>query len=62
MPGCRSSSDRFPDFRRIIHIDGRLEEREDYFAHKVANLLRLTHKQLIDAKLSARQQLAATGE
>ncbi len=42
---------------RIIHIDGRLEAHEDQFAHKLANLLRLTHKELIDAKIKARQQL-----
>ncbi len=42
---------------RIIHIDGRLEGHEDHFAHKLANLLRLTHKDLIDAKIKARQQL-----
>ncbi len=42
---------------RIIHIDGRLESHEDHFAHKLANLLRLTHKELIDAKIKARQQL-----
>jgi|APCry4251928276_1046603.scaffolds.fasta_scaffold252990_2 uncharacterized tellurite resistance protein B-like protein len=43
---------------RIIYADGRLEAHEDHFAHKLANLLRLTHKQLIDAKLQARAQLA----
>ncbi len=43
---------------RVIHIDGRLESHEDHFAHKLANLLRLTHKELIDAKLKARKQLA----
>ena len=42
---------------RIIHIDGRLEGHEDHFAHKLANLLRLTHKELIDAKIRAREQL-----
>ena len=42
---------------RVIHIDGRLEGHEDHFAHKLANLLRLTHKELIDAKISARDQL-----
>jgi uncharacterized tellurite resistance protein B-like protein len=36
---------------RVIHIDGRLEGHEDHFVHKLANLLRLTHKQLIDAKV-----------
>ncbi len=45
---------------RIIHIDGRLEAHEDHFAHKLANLLRLTHKELIDSKIKARQQLANT--
>lgn len=42
---------------RVIHIDGRLEGHEDHFAHKLANLLRLTHKDLIDAKIKARAQL-----
>lgn len=42
---------------RIIHIDGLLEAHEDHFAHKLANLLRLTHKELIDAKIKARKQL-----
>jgi uncharacterized tellurite resistance protein B-like protein len=43
---------------RIIFADGRLEAHEDHFAHKLANLLRLTHKQLIEAKLQARSRLA----
>ena len=42
---------------RIIHLDAHLKEHEDHFAHKLANLLRLTHKELIDAKIRARQQL-----
>ena len=42
----------------IIHIDGRLEKHENHFAHKLANLLRLTHKELIDAKIKARLQLS----
>ena len=45
------------DIWRIIHIDGRLDRHEDHFSHKMANLLRLTHSQLIDAKLNARRQL-----
>jgi uncharacterized tellurite resistance protein B-like protein len=36
---------------RIAYTDGKLDKYEDYLAHKVANLLRLTHKQLIEAKL-----------
>ena len=43
----------------ILLIDERLEAHEDHFAHKLANLLRLTHKELIDAKLAVRKQLAA---
>ena len=42
---------------RVIHMDGRLEGHEDHFAHKLANLLRLTHKELITAKIIAREQL-----
>ena len=43
---------------RVIHTDGRLEAHEDHFAHKLANLLRLTHKELIGAKIAAREQLS----
>ncbi len=43
---------------RIILLDGHLEAHEDHFAHKLANLLRLSHRELIDAKLRARKQLS----
>lgn len=43
---------------RVIHIDGRLEAHEDHFAHKLSNLLRLTHREMIEAKKRARDQLA----
>jgi uncharacterized tellurite resistance protein B-like protein len=46
------------DVWRIILLDGQLEKHEDHYAHKLANLLRLSHKQMIDAKLRARQQVA----
>ena len=36
---------------KIVYSDGRLDKHEDYLVHKLANLLRLTHKQLIDAKV-----------
>lgn len=42
---------------RIIHIDGQLEKHEDHFARKLTQLLRLSHKDMIDAKLKAREQL-----
>ncbi len=36
---------------RVIYADGVLEAHEDYFVHKLARLLNLTHPQLIDAKM-----------
>ena len=39
---------------RIIYVDGQLEEHEDYFVRKLTHLLRLTHKDMIDAKLKAK--------
>ncbi|NQT56670.1 MAG: TerB family tellurite resistance protein [Desulfobacteraceae bacterium] len=35
----------------IAYTDGRLDKYEDYLVHKLAKLLHLTHKQLIEAKL-----------
>ncbi|MDD9302283.1 MAG: TerB family tellurite resistance protein [Desulfobacter sp.] len=43
---------------RIILLNNHLEAHEDHFAHKLATLLRLGHKDLIDAKLRARKQLS----
>ncbi len=42
----------------IILLDDHLEAHEDHFAHKLANLLNLSHGDLIDAKLRAREQLS----
>ncbi|OGR06243.1 MAG: hypothetical protein A2511_01895 [Deltaproteobacteria bacterium RIFOXYD12_FULL_50_9] len=42
------------DVWRIIFVDGHLEMHEDHLAHKLANLLQLTHKELIDVKLKAK--------
>jgi len=39
---------------KIVYTDGRLDKHEDYLVHKLAKLLRLSHKQLIDAKLKIR--------
>jgi uncharacterized tellurite resistance protein B-like protein len=36
---------------RIAYADGKLDKHEDYLVHKLANLLRLNHRQLIEAKL-----------
>ena len=46
------------DVWRIILLDGQLEKHEDHYAHKLANLLRLSHKQMVGAKLKAREQIA----
>jgi uncharacterized tellurite resistance protein B-like protein len=36
---------------KIVYTDGHLDKHEDYLVHKVSNLLNLTHRELIDAKL-----------
>lgn len=36
---------------RVVYLDSSLDKYEDYLMHKLAKLLRLDHKQLIDAKL-----------
>ena len=38
----------------IVYADGKLNKHEDYLVHKLAKLLHLTHKHLIDAKLKAK--------
>lgn len=38
----------------IAYADGLLDKHEDYLVHKLADLLRLTHQQLIEAKLKAK--------
>jgi uncharacterized tellurite resistance protein B-like protein len=40
---------------KIAYTDGKLDKHEDYLIHKLAKLLRLNHKQLIDAKLRAKR-------
>ncbi len=42
---------------RIAYTDDLLDKHEDYLARKLANLLRLTHKQLIDAKLKVKGEM-----
>jgi uncharacterized tellurite resistance protein B-like protein len=41
---------------RIIYADGYLEKHEDHLAHKLAALLRLSHREMIEAKLRAKGQ------
>ena len=36
---------------QIVYVDGKMDKHEDHLIHKLSNLLRLSHNQLIDAKL-----------
>ncbi len=36
---------------RVIYADGHLDAHEDYLAHKMGNLLRLSHDELMDIKV-----------
>jgi len=42
---------------RIAYTDGRLDQHEDLLVHKLANLLRLEHRQLIEAKVKVRRAM-----
>ncbi|MBW2559067.1 MAG: TerB family tellurite resistance protein [Deltaproteobacteria bacterium] len=46
---------------RIAYTDGKLDKHEDFLVHKLANLLRLTHRQLIDAKVKIREVMGIAG-
>lgn len=35
----------------VVYADGHLDKHEDYLVHKLANLLHLSHRELINAKL-----------
>ena len=39
---------------KVIYADGRLDGHEDHLVHGMATLLRLSHSQLIEAKLRAK--------
>jgi uncharacterized tellurite resistance protein B-like protein len=36
---------------QVVYVDGKMDEHEHYLMNKLSHLLRLSHKQLIDAKL-----------
>jgi len=38
---------------RVVYVDGKMDKYEHQLIHTLSNLLRLTHKQLIDAKVKA---------
>jgi len=39
---------------RIVYVDGKMDQYEHYLMNKLKNLLRLSHDQLIDAKLKVK--------
>jgi uncharacterized tellurite resistance protein B-like protein len=43
----------------IAYADGLLDKHEDYLVHKLADLLRLTHRQLIEAKLAVKNRVTS---
>jgi uncharacterized tellurite resistance protein B-like protein len=43
-------------FWKVAYADGKLDSHEDYLLHKLAELLRLSHTQLIEAKLKVKGQ------
>jgi uncharacterized tellurite resistance protein B-like protein len=43
---------------QIVYAEGNLEQHEDHLMHKLGTLLRLSHRQLIDAKLQAKQAIS----
>ncbi|MCD6152890.1 MAG: TerB family tellurite resistance protein [Syntrophobacterales bacterium] len=45
---------------RIAYTDGRLDKHEDSLVHKLADLLHLTHRQLIDTKMRVREIMGIT--
>jgi uncharacterized tellurite resistance protein B-like protein len=36
---------------QIVFVDGKMDKYENYLMHRLGNLLRLSHKQLMDAKV-----------
>ncbi len=42
---------------KIVYADGNLDMHEDYLMHKLANVFDLTHKELIGAKMAAKEQI-----
>ncbi|NIA19100.1 MAG: hypothetical protein GWP07_01490 [Xanthomonadaceae bacterium] len=43
---------------QIVYADGVLDQHEDQLMHKLGTMLQLSHRQLIDAKLQAKQTVS----
>lgn len=46
---------------QVVFVDGKMDQYEDYLMHKMSKLLRLQHKELIDAKLKVLHGKASPG-
>jgi uncharacterized tellurite resistance protein B-like protein len=42
---------------RLVYADGHLSDHENYLVHKMGKMLRLTHRELIDAKLTVLREM-----
>ena len=47
---------------KIVYADGTLDKHERYLVHKLSGLLRLSHEELIEAKLSVIREVSASAE
>ena len=47
---------------RIVYVDGKMDKYEHYLMNKLKNLLRLSHDQLIDAKLKVLYSNGSEGD
>ncbi len=46
----------------LVYADGKMDEHENYFMHKLSGLLKLTHRDLIDAKLEVLRRPSGSTE
>jgi uncharacterized tellurite resistance protein B-like protein len=47
---------------RIVYVDGKMDQYEHYLMNKLKNLLRVSHNQLIDAKLKVKHSSQKRGK
>ena len=47
---------------RIVYVDGKMDQYEHYLMNKLQHLLRLSHNQLIDAKLKVKHSSQQRGD
>jgi uncharacterized tellurite resistance protein B-like protein len=47
---------------RIVYVDGKMDQYEHYLMNKLKNLLRVSHSQLIDAKLKVKRSNQQRGK